>query len=91
MYNTFHKKCPDHIANLFKLKGEVQINIRTRQANDYHIPNAKLKIHFDSPIIQAPKLYNTYTNQLDFRTSIGTQKRNIKKLLMSKYVRNIDM
>ena len=56
MYNTFHKKCPEHIAYFFKLKGEVQINIRTRQANDYHIPNAKLKIHSDSPIIQAPKL-----------------------------------
>ena len=60
MYNVFHNRCPEHIANLFKIKMETTDQTITRQADDYFIPRAKLKSIIDSPVIQAPRHYNMY-------------------------------
>ena len=90
MYKVFHQRCPDHISKLFKLNREVNINTKTRQADDYFIPTAKLKTTIKSPIIQASKLYNNYKNQLDFHTSLGTQKRMVKRMILGSYTENLD-
>ena len=90
MYNVFHQRCPDHISKLFKLNREVNINTKTRQADDYFIPTAKLKTTINSPIIQASKLYNNYKNQLDVHTSLGTQKRMVKRMILGSYTENLD-
>ena len=89
MYNVYHNKCPEHIANLFKLKIE-RTDRSTRQTYDYIILYTKLKSKLNSPLIQAPKHYNMYKKKLDFRSSIGTQKRNIKKMLFATYQNNFD-
>ena len=60
------------------------------QADDYFIPTAKLKTTINSPIIQASKLYNNYKNQLDFHTSVGTQKRMVKRMILGSYTENLD-
>ena len=90
MYNVYHQRCPNHISDLFKLNREINVNARTRQADDFFISPAKLKTTIDSPIIQAPKLYNTYKKKLNFHFSLGTLKRNLKTIFLSTYNKNQD-
>ena len=90
MYNVYHNKCLEHIANLFKLRTE-RTDRSTQQTYDYIILHTKLKSKLNSPLIQAPKHYNMYKKNLDFRSSIGTQKRNIKKMLFATYPKNVDV
>ena len=91
MYNVYHQRCPNHISDLFKLNREINVNTRTRQADDFFfISPAKLKTTIDSPTIQAPKLYNTYKKKLNFHCSLGTLKRNLKTIFLSTYNKNLD-
>ena len=90
MYNIYHQRCPNHISDLVKLNREINVNTRTRQADDFFISPAKLKTTIDSPIIQAPKLYNTYKKNLNFHCSLGTLKRNLKTIFLSTYNKNLD-
>ena len=59
MYNVYHNKCLEHIANLFKLRTE-RTDRSTQQTYDYIILHTKLKSKLNSPLIQAPKHYNMY-------------------------------
>ena len=90
MYN--HQRCPNHISNLFKLNREINVNTRIRQADDFFISPTKLKTTIDSPNIQVPKLYTTLSNKkkLNFHCSLGSLKRNLKKMFLSTYNKNLD-
>ena len=90
LIHVYHQRCPNHISNLFKLNREINVNTRTRQADGFVISPAKLKTTIDSPIIQVPKLYNTYKKKLNFHCLRGSLKRNLYKMLLSTYNKNLD-
>ena len=84
LYIVFHNRCPEHMANLFKIKTETSDGIVTRQTNDYIIPHVKLKSKIDSPpifILKTVGLLDIYRNP----------QTKYQKITIASYNKNFDL
>ena len=82
MYKVRNEHLPDIFNEIF-IKFRDVSSRNTRQNCLYHVPNYRTKYLENTIIIQGPKIANDYKALFENYCSIGTFKRDVKKLLFS--------
>ena len=81
MYKVHHNMLP----NMFKEYYHKSYNISTRNSDKFVIPKYVNPLIEKTIVVQAPRIYNLYSQFLEYNVSIGVFKRKIKKILMNEF------
>ena len=81
MYKVHHNMLP----NMFKEYYHKSYNRSTRNSDKFVIPKYLNPLIEKTIVVQAPRIYNLYSQFLEYNVSIGVFKRKIKKILMNEF------